>query len=120
LYPALSPRDAYELFRLTSFIEAGWAPDELIPQLCSRRFVEYRYAVFMAWMPNLDLVPELRWTTRPGSPARVHPSLHLALLLALVPTYCFGLDRHGKLPNPRAIRALARQFFKQLFPPKIL
>lgn len=58
----------------------------------------------------------LRWTTRLGSPARVRPSLQLALLLALVPTYCFGLDSRGKLPNPRAIRPLARQMFKQLFP----
>lgn len=59
----------------------------------------------------------LRWSTSPGSPARVRRSLDLALLLALVPTYCFGLDRRGKLPSPRAIRPLARQFFKQLFPP---
>lgn len=58
----------------------------------------------------------LRWTTRPGSPVRVRPSLPLALLLALVPTYCFGLDRQGKLPNPRAIRLMARRVFTQLFP----
>lgn len=62
----------------------------------------------------------LRWTTRPGSPARVPPSLHVALLLALVPTYCLWLDRRGKLPNPRTTRSVARQFFKQLFPPKKL
>lgn len=58
----------------------------------------------------------LRWTTGHGSPDRVRPSLRLALLLALVPTYCFGLGHYGKLPKPRTIRSTAQQLVKQLFP----
>ena len=62
----------------------------------------------------------LHWTNDLKSSKRVRRSLHLTLLLAVVPTLCLGLDRHDKLPNPHTIRSLVRQLFKHLYPPETL
>lgn len=59
----------------------------------------------------------LHWTNGLGSSARVRRPLHLALLLAVVPTLCLGFDRQSQLPNPRTIRPVVRRLFKHLFPP---
>ena len=56
-----------------------------------------------------------RWTRGLASHDHDRAAVYVALLLALVPYYFFGLDHHGQ-PNSRTIRATARQLFRRLFP----
>lgn len=56
-----------------------------------------------------------RWTRGLASDDEGRAAVYVALLLALVPYYFFGLDHHSQ-PDLRTIRSTARQLFKRLFP----